>query len=437
MSGDPAGGRVLLVTSIGDATDGGSDEVERDSGGEWTRGGTEAEPGGDGWQFDGDGEIDANAEVVVETLEEELSVEVVVRCRDTAVEYVEELGPTLDCVVVLGDDRALIRSLIEDDAVPTVVYEPPFVETVETSGPTESTIRELVERVRAEVGAAKRTSHLRESNARLTALSHFAEDITACETVGAVVERTLDATTQALAYDYAVIYLLEGDRLLPRATSLPDASVRPLGVDEGIAGRTLRSGESEIVSDLQSVEDARPQTDELHAGISVPIDGRGVIQVASGARAAFDESDLEFVEILAGYAREALERIEREVTLRRERDRLHAFFDGLPAPAVYVERRDGELRVEEVNGAYDEQFGTVRSGRPLADVADVSETEQFEAALGTAGVSTGVVERSTAAGGVGTFALHVVAVSPPGSDECAYGIYVDPADDGSVPGYFG
>ncbi|MFB6091343.1 MAG: GAF domain-containing protein [Halobellus sp.] len=441
MTGEPAGGRILVVApSADDATDGGSDDVgggegDGDPAGEWTRGATDDSAGRD-WRSEVD--TDANADVVIATLEEELSAEVIVRSYDTATEYVAELGPTLDCVVVLDDDRALIRSLIEDGSVPTVVYEPPFVETVEGGTTSEETVTGLVERVRAEVEADHRTSELRESNARLAALSHYAEDITACETVDAVVQRTLDATTDALAYDYVVVYLVEGSKFVPRATTLPTDSVRPLDVDEGIAGRTLRTGEAEIVSDIQSDADARPEAEELHAGLSVPIDDRGVIQVASEATGAFDDSDREFVEILAGYTREALERIEREVTLRRERDRLHAFFDGLPAPAIYVERRDDGLYVEEVNSAYDEQFGSARPGQPLAEVApDGAEAEQYEAALGTAGVSTGVVERPTAAGGVGTFALNVIAVSLPGGREGAYGIYVDPADDGTVPGYFG
>lgn len=433
MSGDSGGGRVLVVVSTAaGAADAGFEGDNGTPGREWTvgeTGGGAAERGPD---------PDGAAEAVIAALEQQLSTDVIVRCRETAAEYVDELGPTLDCVVILGDDRTLVRSLVEDGSIPTIVYEPPFVETVEPAASGEDAVHGLVDRVRAEVATDRRTSELRESNARLTALSRYAEDITACETVTAVVERTLEAATDALAYDYAVIYLVEDGRLVPRATTLPEESVRSLDIEEGIAGQTLRSGEADIVSDIQSEEEARPQTEALHAGLSVPIDGRGVIQIASEATGAFDDSDREFVEILAGYTREALERIEREVTLRRERDRLHAFFDGLPAPAIYVERRGGDIRVEEVNAAYEEQFGRLETDRTLEDVApDAAEFDQYVAALGSSGVSSGVVERPTAAGGVGTFALNVVAVSLPGDREGAYGIYVDPADDGTVPGYFG
>jgi GAF domain-containing protein len=365
-------------------------------------------------------------EAVLAVLEEELDAEVVVRCGETATEYVSELGPTLDCVVVLGDDRQLIHDLIEEGSVTTIVCEPPVIGRIDDSVVGEDSTGELVERVRVELQNDLTRNDLRESNARLAALSHYAEDITACETVDAVVDRTLEATTDALAFDYCVVFLVEGERLVPRASALPEPGVNTADVTEGIAGRTLASGESEIVEDIQSDPDAIPEHGDLRGGLSVPIGERGVIQVASTDRDAFDERDREFVEILAGYTREALERIEREVTLRTERDRLHAFFGDLPVPAVHVERRDGVTAVREANRAYAGQFGEIEPGTRLSEVVR-SETErrQYESALDTETVTTGTVDRTSGDDAAGEFALSVVPVSPPGTAECAYGIYID------------
>ena len=368
-------------------------------------------------------------EAVLAVLEEELDAEVVVRCGETATEYVSELGPTLDCVVVLGDDRELIHDLIEDGSVPTIVCEPPIIGRIDDAVAGEDSLGELVDRVRVELRDDRKQKELQESNARLTALSHYAEDITACETVDAVVERTVEATTDALAFDYCVVFLVEGERLVPRASALPEPEMNTSDVDDGIAGRTLARGESEIVEDIQSDRDAIPEHDDLHAGVSVPVGERGVIQVASADRDAFDERDREFVEILAGYTREALERIEREVTLRTERDRLHAFFGELPVPAVHVERRDGVTTVREVNRTYADRFGDVEPGEPLLEVvSSETEREQYEAALDTANVSADTVERESVDESR-EFALSVVPVSPPGSAECAYGIYIDHSTD--------
>jgi GAF domain-containing protein len=373
---------------------------------------------------------DCDPETVLAVLEGELDAEVVVRCGETATEYVSELGPTLDCVVVLGDNRPLIHELIEDGSVPTIVCEPPIIGRIDKAVAGEDSIEELVERIRVELENDHTRNALRESNARLTALSHYAEDITACETVDAVAERTVEATTDALAYDYCVVRLVEGELLVPRASTLPEARVNTSRVTDGIAGRTLRGGESEIVADIQTDPDAIPEHDDLRAGLSVPIGDRGVIQVASTDRDAFGEQDREFVEILAGYTREALERIEREVTLRKERDRLHAFFGELPVPAVHIERLDGVACVKEINCAYADQFGEVEPGDRLSEIVSTDvEREQFEAALETGRVSADMVERPSDDGEVREFALSVVPVPTPGVESCAYGIYVDRATE--------
>jgi putative methionine-R-sulfoxide reductase with GAF domain len=470
MTGEHAGGRVLVVVSSTVSEndregDSGSDAERRPDaddpddtfyrGGGGTKSETGASPVGpdggtdatgpspgrpgsngpsnaDGGQDDDcDVDCDCNPEAVIAELDRQLPVDVVSRCSATAVEYVDELGPTLDCVVILGADPPLIRELATGKSIPTVVYDPPVVSVVDGTLTGED-YGELIERVRGEVWSDRSKSELRESNARLTALSHYAEDITACETIEAVLDRTIEAAVEALAFDHSIVFLTEGDRLVPRASVLPEPEASPSNIDAGIAGRTLAAGESEIVDDMQTDPDAIPEHDGLHAVLSVPIGTLGVIQMASKECGAFDERDREFVEILAGYTREALERIEREVTLRKERDRLHAFFGDLPVPAVYVERRDDVITVEEVNYAYASQFGDPETGKSLLDaVQSDTEFEQYQTALRTGAVTTDTVERSVEDGPSRTFSLSVIPVSPPGIRECSYGIYV--GADGEIP----
>ncbi|WP_049985812.1 GAF domain-containing protein [Halobellus rufus] len=466
MTGNPSGGRVLVVVpsevDLSEGTDststdatGGPDGIDAatDRSGDFLRGGrASASSGGDDASTgaDGDGagvertggdgaprnrtddETDRRPgdepkrEDVVRELKRRLSAEVVVRCPQTTIEYVEELGPTIDCVVVLWENRPLIDRLISECALPTIVFEPPVIGRIDEIVDGDDPVAELLEVVRIEIRHDRVQNDLQESNARLTALSHYAEDITACETVEAVVERTVEATTDALAFDYCVVLLAEGDLLVPRASTLPEPPASPCSRSEGIAGRTLARGESEIVPDMQTDPDAIPEHDELHAVLSVPIDDRGVIQVVSAERDAFDDRDREFVEILAGYTREALQRIEREVTLREERDRLHAFFGELPTPAIYVERRDGTVIVEEANRTYADQISEIESGQPLSEIAlDRSELDYYERAFESGSVTNGSVERERADGEVQRVALSVVPVSPPTTHECAYGLYID------------
>ncbi|MFB6252295.1 MAG: GAF domain-containing protein [Halobellus sp.] len=378
-------------------------------------------------------------DTVLRALKTHLAADVVVRCRTTYTEYVEELGPTLDCVVVLGKDESLVRALVEHTSVPTVIYSPPVVGSVDGVHSGDNNIETLLSRVESAVQENQHVSELRESNARLAALSHCAENITACKTTDAVAERTIEAATDALAFEYGVVFLAECGRLIPRASVLPDPEVSATDIEDGIAGRTLATGESEVVADMQSDPDAVPEHDDLHAVLSVPVGDKGVIQVVSDERDAFDDRDAEFLEILAGYTAEALERIEREGALRRERDRLHAFFNEMPAAAIYVERdrREQSIYVRETNRTYDDRFGTVKAGTTLRSVVPSdSEVEQYEAAIGTGGISTGRVERTTADGSTTTFALRVISVLLPGGHSGAFGIYVDPSDT-TVSGAFG
>ncbi|MFB6092681.1 MAG: GAF domain-containing protein [Haloquadratum sp.] len=451
MTRGGSGGRVLVVVSSaqsgsdggaptdetpggggggdenGDGPDDGSDDGESFLRGGGSSAGTQGNPADGTAGPDRDPQLDPPS--VVSELEAGLETDVVVRSGETATEYLRDLGPTLDCVVVHGIDEELIQDLLDSGEVPIVVYDPPAVGTVEGDIVPESPASDLLDRVEGEIDANRTQSELRESNARLTALSRYAEDITACQTVDAVVQRTVEATTEALAFEFCVVGLVEGGRLVPKATALPDPPIEPIDADRGIAGRTLRTGEPQVVSDLTGDPDAIVHGDGMRSVASVPIDGHGVLQVVSGRVDAFDDRDVEFLEILAGYTREALERIEREVTLRRERDRLHAFFDELPVPALYVERRDGVTTIREANAAFAERFGGVRAGRPLAEVLPTdAEVEQYEAALGTDGVATATVERRVDTGATERFDLSVVAVSPPGHHECAYGVYLDRTD---------
>jgi PAS domain-containing protein len=445
---DPVGGRVLVVAP----SDPGDGSFVRgdDSSGTDTGGARSADGGGEasGWSgrpaTDGTDRNDRTAggpsesgtpsgggdgndrgcdpQTIVAGLTELLPAEVVLRDERTAGEYLDELGPTIDCVVALGGETGPLGALDDDVSIPAIVCDRPIAERDESvSGML--TLDGLADRVRTVVREARNRSDLREQNTRLTALSRYARDITGCETVDAVLERTLEAATDALAFDHCVILLVEGDRLVPRASELPHPGLSQIPITEGLAGRTLASGEAEIVADMQSDPDAVTEHHDLHAIVSVPIGSRGVLQITSHDRDAFDERDKEFAEILSGYTREALARLEREVTLRAERDRLHALYTAIPVPVICVERRDGETIVAEVNSAYEEVFPGSPVGQSLSTaVPTTAERDRYEAALADGEISQGTVIRRVG-GREGDVALTIIPVTPPGGSHYAFGVY--------------
>jgi PAS domain-containing protein len=434
------GGRILVVapSESEDRRHSSTDSSVRTDDAPGTDGdGTRSPTDGDGTRSptDGDGERagdtpgaedhdepSTDPEFVADGIADRLSAEVVLKDERTAEEYLADLGPTVDCVVVLGSDIGPLGRLENGVSIPAVVCERPVVGT---EAPDSATIpvSAVADRVRAVVREVRGRSDLQDRHTRLTALSRYARDITSYETVDAALDRTVEAATDALAFDYCVILIVDGDRLVPRASALPAPDLTPTGVTEGIAGRALETGDAEVVADMQSDPDAVVEHDDLHAILTVPIGSRGVLQVMSRSCGAFDDPDKEFAEILSGYTREALARLEREVALRAERDRLHAFYTEIPVPVLCVERRAGEMTVTEANGAYEEAFAGGPTGRSLAAVVPTrAERDRYETALTDDALSRGTVVR-TIDDREADLALTVIPVSPPGDPEYAFGVY--------------
>lgn len=423
---EPVGGRILVVAPKGD-------QRSDDRDGSFVHGGdaspTNSEGRADNADHPGEGESDSHKnwcrprEVAAE-ISDQLPVEVVVKDERTAPEYLDELGPTLDCVVVLGAETEPLGAPVDDGSVPAVVYEVPVIDPESSTTPDAVTVDEVAARVQLAVRDARLRSDLQDKNTRLTALNRYARDITACETVDAVLERTVEAATDALAFDYCVILLVDGDRFVSRASVLPDPDLSPFDITDGIAGRTLAAGESEIVADMQSDPDAVVQHDDLRGLLSVPIGSEGVLQIVSRERDAFGERDREFAEILSGYTSEALARLEREAGLRAERDRLNALYADLPAPAICVERQNGEIVVASTNAAYESVFGTVPARRPLSNVnCTEAEYESYESALCTDEPTQVAVTRSGVDGSDREYTLTLIPTSPPGVVDSVFGVY--------------
>ena len=429
MTEEPVGGRILVVAPAGPEGGPGSDHPS----GSFVRGGDASPTNSEGRTDDadrpGEGGSDrysscCSPREVAAEISEQLPVEVVVKDERTAPEYLDELGPTLDCIVVLGTETGPLGAPVDNGSVPAVVCEVPVIDPESGTSPDAVTVDEIAARVQVAVQNAQLRSDLQDRNTRLTALNRYARDITACQTVDAVLERTVEAATDALAFDYCVILLVDGDRFVSRASVLPDPDMTPFEITDGIAGRTLAAGDSEIVADMQSDPDAVVQHDGLRGVLSVPIGSEGVLQVASRERDAFDERDREFAEILAGYTREALARLEREAGLRAERDRLSALYTGLPTPVVCAERQDGEIVVASTNAAYESAFGTAPARKPLSDVGCAeTERESYKSAL-CADESTQVsVTRSGVDGGDQEYTLTLIPTSPPGVVDSVFGVY--------------
>ncbi|GAB7014025.1 hypothetical protein JCM18549_22960 [Halolamina salina] len=200
---------------------------------------------------------------------------------------------------------------------------------------------------------------LRESRRVIERLHTTAMELGAVESEDELLEIAIDAAEDVLDLDMSKLDLREGDMLVPVAESggISEDAGRKMHISEGIAGKTARTGESFLHTDIHSDPDSRPTSPEFESAISVPVGDLGVFQAVSTEREAFDEEDLELAELLMAHVGVALQRVRAEADLRRQRDSLEALFENIPGAAVAYEMIDGEPIVRRVNGAFERTFG--------------------------------------------------------------------------------
>lgn len=161
----------------------------------------------------------------------------------------------------------------------------------------------------------------------VTNLHDVASRLAGCAEREAIYEETIAAAEALLDFDQAAIAIEDDGMLAISATSEGlqiDPSTR-LPVDEGLAGKTYRTGESLLIEDITSEPEATPQMDDIGAAISVPIEEHGVFQVIDDEVAAFGPEDLELTELLVRHTANALDRLENRGELERQNERLDEF----------------------------------------------------------------------------------------------------------------
>ena len=324
---------------------------------------------------------------------------------------------------------------------------------------------------------------LREVNAKVTAIHEFATEVSAAESATDVFERVVDAAEEILSFDRCVTARRRGDRLVPEARSanVGEEEVRTFALGEGVVGTTVAE-ERTIVVDNLSVDPANPDeledptdpgvsrrgpaagtagdagsagpasegdanappdanapteaeeladpvADDIRSAISVPIGPYGAFQAVSDGYASFDGGDVEFAELLAAHAADALEQIETENALRSERDRLSALFEDLPLPVVRTASAEGdERRLDATNEAFEATFGFSDAAHGYREIHDAIIPEDDERVDAGGVLDDGEpirreVRRRTT-DGLRDFILNVIPVSR--SDETiVYNVYAD------------
>ena len=161
----------------------------------------------------------------------------------------------------------------------------------------------------------------------LETLHDMATTIQTAETIDEVCQLTVTAAEEILEFELCSVLVQDGDWLVPRATSsgATEDGSRKMRIDQGLAGTTFQTETSQVVDEIEPDDETDPAKESYRSGLSVPIGEHGVFQAVSTEPAEFDAQEVTLAELLVSHANTAIERIERERTLRRKKNRLDEF----------------------------------------------------------------------------------------------------------------
>ncbi|MFB6090916.1 MAG: PAS domain S-box protein [Halobellus sp.] len=166
----------------------------------------------------------------------------------------------------------------------------------------------------------------RERERRLEALNETARELMRAESDEEVARIGVDAAQSILDLDLNAIHLYDPEEgLVPVAAT--DATRDLIGqpptfsLEDSIAGRVFRNGETSFVSDVREDPDRYNDDTRIRSEVFFPLEEYGVLLAGSEEPSAFDEGDVVLGEILAVNLARAFEQVERNERLReRERE---------------------------------------------------------------------------------------------------------------------
>ena len=267
--------------------------------------------------------------------------------------------------VPVGDDAVFQVSSTNADAFDTT--------DLEVAQLLATHIEETRERLLAEASARNRSD-------RITALHRAATDLIDADDATAVYDRTVEIAAEVLQFDHCLLAEATDDGFLALASAngvrTPGERVANRG--RGVAEETFRAGETIVVDDATTTEEAEPTDDSFAAALSVPFGDVGVFQAISTETGTYDDTDRELAELLVSYATTTLERIESEQALRESQQTIERLHEAA------TEIASAETETEVLDRAIEAAANVLAFDLCTIDIADDEEGMLYPVAISDA-----------------------------------------------------
>jgi PAS domain S-box-containing protein len=257
------------------------------------------------------------------------------------------------------------------------------------------------------------------------------------ERVGEIV---IETANDVLGLGIAVFSVVDPhDEVLRPLVVSDEAATRLPGIHELTYGpgtlpwSVFESGDPTVYTDIGT---HLPEIDDsVGTAILVSLGDHGLLAVGSSDERDLTPADVEFTRLLAANAQSALDRTEREATVREERDRIAALFQNATDAMVEINYdSSGPPTISAVNPAFETTFGFDAGsvvGRSLYDVLipdEDRETAREHVELARSGERFEREVRRQTADGLRDFHLRGVPLDDENRPTVGYAIYTDITD---------
>ncbi|MFP4001436.1 MAG: PAS domain S-box protein [Thermoplasmata archaeon] len=288
-----------------------------------------------------------------------------------ASEESEKLPKIMEDLLDKGEKRfEMVHQTKDGHKVPVEIHSHVF--ELDGKGLALSIARDITERKKAE-------QNLKENQKKLKQLYDLAPKIAGSESLQELYELIVDIAKDILDFDVCSVEIEDNGELVVRASTEKELiDEYSLSVEEGIAGKTYREGESLLLEHIKEHDEARPTDSSFRSGISIPMGDIGVFQALSYEEDYFDEEDLELGELFVSYVTESINRLKAVQALKESEDKYRTLVE---TSFVGVGMTDFENDLTFVNDRMAEMLGYEKEeleGKNLADISTEKGMKKFE-----------------------------------------------------------